>query len=345
MKYKTSVLKSVLTTLKTAIDKKDVSTQLGCVILSHGFIFAYNGVTMVSFPFDWDDGTIAINALDFNNIVSGISDKEIQLSVEQDTLKIRSDNTKAEIALLLDSTNVEDIYYSFDWETFDWIDLPDNFVTALAMTQSSMAKKAQAIYAVDCVSVQGDTICASDGFRFTQYMLSEGMPEFLIPYSGVKNLIKYPDIKQYHVDRNWAHFLDVNEVVISCRLVRGTFPDVQEIIQNFQSNRVIPLDKTMIPILKKMGKITDETTDFLKFVRITIKPGETTIKSSKIGASITQRCANDLTVPELTFVISPIFLIEILDKVTEIAVGDHHALFEYDDFLHFVSLPILDNNK
>lgn len=338
-KINTKKFREVVKTALAGTSNKDLVVQMAHIVLSGEEVLAYNDRISMMIPFK-TGVTASLPAEDLNKILNGINDETLDITIDGGQAIITSASTKAELSTEVDSRAVEDYFATLNFDDMEWSGLPDKFLDHLALARLSVSSNAMDANNLHCVHIKNNLMRSSDGHRLSELILDAGMSEVLIPGNVVADILSFKDFDNYAVDRGWIHLENPEGVVVSCRTVLGEFPDFGPIFDRFELKSKVLIDSDIIPVLQNLGTLVAGDADFMKAVAINMKKGTTVITGHKEGMKIEKKIPNTFKGPEVDFNISPTFLAHILTMTNELALGETSALFETEDFRHFVQLPL-----
>lgn len=339
MKIKTQELKKAIKSCLAGTDTKDLVMQMSHLVFNEEEILAYNDKVSIMVPFE-SGINCSIPAEDLNKVLSGISDKELEMIVDGDEVKIISEGTEAILSTEIESRIVEEFFSNVDFEKMDWYELPKNFMDQLSLARYSASSNALDANNLFCVCIRGNTISSGDGHRLSKLTIDTEMEEVLIPSSSVNDIVGFNDFDEYSVNKGWIHLSNEDGVILSCRTVIGDFPDFSKIFKGFQEETKVVVDSNLIPILQNLGGLVSGQVDFMRSVSITITKGTTIISGKKEGLRIEKKIENKHTKEDVQFSISPDFLQYILSMTNTLSIGGHSAMFSSKTFQHIVQLPV-----
>lgn len=342
MKIKRNEFKEVIDSLLPAISKKDLVAQMSRIIFRDDIAGTFNDQIAISYPVDLNGIDCSVPAEDLAKILSGINEEEIGIEVAEGKMIITSTSTVAEISTVSESKAVEEFYNSLNLGSMDWKPLPDNFVEKINLAKFSTSANTYDPQNLFCVAIEKDYIYSGDGYRCSKIKCPTGMTErILVPHSSISSIVKFTDIVDYAIASGWIHFATSEDTVISSRIVKGEYPNVTKILSQFKGGEKIKIGKELIPVLNNVDNLLASSADFLRYVKIGIKKGKTTITGKKEGLTIQKSVKNDFKKDIVEFEISPSFLSSLLylDITNTIQIADHLAFFEGKGFQHLVTLP------
>lgn len=341
MPIKTQELKDAIKAALVGTSTKDLVVQMAHIVFNSHEILSYNDRVSISIPFE-SGIKCSVPAEDLNKVLSGISDKELTMVVDENSVAITSESTEASISTEVESRAVETYFDNLEFDAMEWEDLPKNFMSQLSLARLSASSNVYDANNLACVHIKGKSISSGDGHKLSMLTLSSKMKEVLIPSSSVNDIIVFSDFDEYAISDGWIHFSNESSTVLSCRIVIGNFPDLSQFFDNFEEVAEIKIDSNLIPILQNLGGLVAGQSDFMKSVQIQIGKGETIISGKKEGLQIKKKVVNKHTEDAIDFSISPDFLAHILTMTNTLSIGEATAMFASKTFKHLVQLPIMN---
>ncbi len=344
MRIQTKDFREVVENLLPATSKKDLVAQMSRVIFRDDIAGTWNDQIAISYPLELGGINCSVPAEDLSKILSGITEDEVDIEVSEGQMIITSISTCAKISTISESTVVEDFYASLNLQNMTWNKLPDNFLEKLELARFSVSSNSYDSDNIFCIAIIGDYLYSGDGYRCTRVACPVGAEKpILIPQSSISSILKFTDIIEYAVSGGWINFATSEDVIISSRIVNGTFPDVDHILDNFVPHEEVVLSKDIIPMLDNINKLLSEDVDYLKSVSIYIGKDETTVTGKKEGLDIKKGIRTKSTTDSLSFDISPVFLSNLLtlDLIDSFQISkSNSAMFRGEGFEHLIVLPI-----
>ena len=144
-------------------------------------------------------------------------------------------NKKGNVKVKLNSYDeiLEDYGVCWDYDKFEWEPLPEKFIESADTCLISVSDRMEN-YTLCCLHITGDTIESCDGFRISHIQGSNvGLPacaDVLVLGESIK-LLKQFSWVSYSIREGWIDFKSEDGIYISFRLVAGSFPDSEEVIE------------------------------------------------------------------------------------------------------------------
>lgn len=262
-------LLNALQIVKPGLANKEIIEQATSFAFANNRVVTYNDEISISHSVKGLNITGAVKAEGLYQLLSKLTQSEIEITATDNELLLRSGRIKAGIPLqqeikipLIDRPN-------------KWLKLPDDFKEAIKFTMASCSKDMSSPI-LTCIHVKNEQVESLDGYRVTCYKIA-AMPtdSFLLPANIAADLIGY-DLKYIATSDNWMHF-KAGKTIISCRVLEGQFPDIKPFLK--VRGPVIKLPRSLSEVLNKatiFSKKQDLSID--EEVKITLKKNRMTIR-------------------------------------------------------------------
>lgn len=327
MKIEKEKLSQALLKVKPALSNKPIIEQTDHFIFHGEFLSTYNDKISISFPFK-TDFSAAVRADEFNKLISKISDKEIELIVDEAKLTIKTEKGEGEVVI-----QNEIKCPIIDIQIKNWIQLPGGFIPGIRFCSFS-ADKNMLQEELTCLWITKQYIFSSDNSRATKYILDEEVKNsFLLPASSASELVKYEPI-EYILEDSWIHFKNNDGIIFSSRAIAGEYP--QQIWDLFDKDGIeveIPSDLIFGIDKAKIFADDGQTEDILLVAK--------NKKMNCCGYGKFGKWTEKFNINydgEFTVTVSPDALKEILEYTRKMFVGESKLSFYEKNFHHSICL-------
>jgi hypothetical protein len=153
-----------------AMADREVFDQANKVAFKDGCLISYDDHMSISQPLvGSEEITGAIDGRRLHSLLSSLSgDVNVRLALEGEQLMVGAGRTKAKFSLVPVNLPLEEIDQSGDY-----MDLPVDFTAGLALVHGCCARELSRPV-LTCVSLKGNTMTASDGFRVAEATFADG---------------------------------------------------------------------------------------------------------------------------------------------------------------------------
>lgn len=343
---KTNILLDAIETVLPGISNKGLIEGADTIIINNGEFIAYNDKisisTLVNDPgFDIE---AAINATDFKNIIKGIKEEEVELSINKNILSIISDKTEAQIPVGENSKLILDLIKSLHIMDLEFNNLPDDFNEGLKLTMFNVSDDYSDQNNLFCLCIKDDTIYTADNFRLSRYKMKSSInTTCLIPKNNLMDLYDFNPIG-FQKSKGWMHFLNNKDAIFSCRIVEGDYPVTDDLFKIKGSSKKIELPIELKETLLSITSLQNQILNAQKAVKIKFEGTQMFCEIARdkiwVKKTLTLKEKTPFIKP-ISFKISSIFLIEILNILQTVKVNKTQAVFEIDNkFKHTILLQL-----
>lgn len=309
MRVEREKLLSQLQSVTPGISAKGILEQSGSIVFSNGNVLTFNDEVSCSSPCDLKDVEGAIVAGTLVDILSKMREKELVFVQKDGQLKARGNRRRFTIAMEKQiKLPVDEVEKPTEWNA-----LPNEFCEAIKVVSSCTGKDASKFLTL-CVHMHPEHIEATDNVQIARYPLRlEGCLEkgILIRAASLK-FVTEADVTEFCETKSWAHFRNPNGLVISVRLARKKYKELDAFFK-IEGGKRIELPKGLGEAVERAEVFTNDNAD-VGPVLIGLKPGAMHIKG--VGASGEYEEFKDIKYkgPRLRFTMSPKILVDLANR-------------------------------
>ena len=336
MKIDRKELCDILGMLRPGLHKKENVQQSCHFIFLNNKIAVYNDKISITHPFECEE-QFSVKGEEFFRLINGITDKEIDVTLKNSKIKIKSKNTSANMATLSEDQNViSEKINTLEKGMKKWKPLPPDFCEAISLCGFS-ASSDLSTGIRSCVCIVGDKCYSVDGFRGSSYTFKEEIEDILnIPIIAAIELMKFP-VTKYCFSNNWICFKTEDDVVFSCASIDGDFPvdKLETVFNEIENLSVVELPSELKQTVEEVLMLaSDDETRAGKLVSIILEEGTLTVTANNDLGSVKKVIDVDFEEEPITMMINSTFLSQILNKSVEMYVGEKWLFFAMPDFRH-----------
>jgi hypothetical protein len=339
MKINREKLVNILSAIKPGLAKKQIVEAATHFIFTGQDVLTYNDSICIIHPFD-TDFKCSISANEFYKILSNISAEEIEITLEEDKLKIKTAKTKVTLA----TSSGESILDMIENLKLDEVmkkltPLPEGFLRGVELCSFSTSKSmAQPV--LTCVLIKDKLIMSSDDLRISKFEMQKAIkPSILLPASAITELVKFP-VEDYCISDGWAYFATKDDVLFCSRLVIGEHNDYEKYFEGMEGTQ-INLPEDLAKMIESASVLTEGEYDTDRLIEIEIEKGKIRCKGENSLGWIENETTLDFKQDKsIKFSINPIFLMKILEYSSSMIYQDDRALFSTKGFDHLMALKI-----
>ncbi len=210
------------------LSRKDVIEQATSFAFMGDKVVTFNDEISISCKLPDINLTGAIKAEELYKFLSKVKTEEIELTMEENEIRIRSG--KAKIGLVIESEIK--LPLSELGEIKKWEKLPEDFMKTLETVRFCCARS-MSNSKLTCLHIRNDGIMEScDNYRAIRFQMKSKLSfSFLLPSSSANILLNYP-VMLTTISPGWVHFATKDKsLIFSCRVYSDTYEDLD---RNFQ---------------------------------------------------------------------------------------------------------------
>lgn len=322
----------ILNKVKPGLAQKDIVESMTQFYFTGSEVITYNDRISISYPLVTSFSAF-VKATILYNILSKLSDELVFMKLEKDKLNLKSEKSNIHIPILMDSEIVERIknINNSKKEITKWKSVPENFIECLKLC-SFVVSKSDAELVISCVSIQNGKCVATDKKRLAYSNLKEKMDNMFIKGTEIKNLVQISP-ESYAETSGWIHFKNKEGCVFSFRKVQGEFPSWGHLFEMTGTEIQMPLGILEGIDLAAVLADSDESAIRIKFVN-----NLCSVHVSTEAGKIDYESPVTYSEEELSFLINPTFLKEMMRFSTTIICSDEKALIKTENFAMITSL-------
>lgn len=338
MKINTAELKRALEIVKPGLSNKELVEQSTSFAFVNGCVVTYNDEISVSHPVAGIEIEGAVQAEELYKFISKLKTEEIILTIEQESIVIKSGRSTAGFAL------AKEIKLPLNEELGKkgkWIPIAPEFIETLKFVSLSCSKD-MTNAKLTCVHVnKNGFIEASDNFRVCHYKIDVPVKTFLLPESSVDPIarLKPTSITE---GRGWVHFRTEEGTILSSRTFFEDFVDTSkyigidtvDVVLNLPANLDEMLDKAIV-FIKKEKNFTDDIT-------ISIDEKFLTVESKSDTSWFKEKARIQYNSTPISFALSPFLLKDIIAKTDKCILVKNILYFKEANWIY---ITIVKNVK
>jgi len=322
---KRTELLSALEKIKPGIASRGIVESMTYYFFSGKEVVTYNDKISIQYPLE-TSFSLFVKASDLLKIVSKSTSDTISLVEKGNKLNIKSAKLKASLATIKDeeiTSRIANVNKSI--EEVKWKKLPDNFSECISLCFFA-ASKVESDQTLTCLHIDKKDCCASDNMRIAYAVFNSPMDNMLLKASEVGNLISI-NPTSYAISKAWLHFKNEDGCIFSIRQVNGFFPEVLELFK-FEGTK-IKLPQSITEGIDMASIFAD---DIQPSIDVKISNNICIISVKSDGGSLAYRSKIKYSGDDVTFVVNPQFLMEMMKHSTSITVCEDKAKLETENF-------------
>lgn len=339
MKVNRKELLDGLGELLPGLSDSNVIEQSNCFVFSgNGEVYAYNDEFLVS----WQGGNMcafegAVAAKPLLQLLEKSKQEEVDIDVESGTLVVKGKSFEAGLPVEAQISFPIDAILSDEDDSLEWVELPEDFLEGLEMVRHS-AGRDMTYPALTCIHFDKNVAESCDSKQASHYVFEESLGDvnFFLPEKHV-GAIKIISPDEYALGHSFIQFFNSKKMTyLACRMFDVEYPNIAYIFD---------VKGQEIKFPKQSGDIVDRASifaqeEFTKDAMVSVKITENlmTIEGKNDYGWYKEKCRLRYKGDELSFNINPKLLKNILERDTNLIVGDKSISIEADKFHYVVAL-------
>lgn len=339
MQIKTEKFREMLKEISSGLERRKIILGFAQIHFMEDRMFAFNDKLGVSVMYDFGFRA-SVSGPEFKKFVSKVESEDLEMTVSENEtyFKVKAGNIEAGWVFSADKIPGIDL---FQKAPTDWKECSEEFLEALKLCSFSVSQdpmNLESSEVSDVVSIEDDTIISSDGFRVSQYKLSEGIGiSTLIPGSSLKEIFN-KDIKFWAYQSPWLYFKLENGGLLCCKTINKKFRKFR--IDPFNVEGVeLPVSSEWINSIDITSVLLEREIDPDKLIEIILNSDEMICLTERdIGYIKSTITLDGEVIGERRFYASPIFLTQVLalPNLRSMILGEDRILFDAGNFKHVV---------
>lgn len=338
MKVQTEQLLSKLNAVKPGLasSKEDIEQSASFVFLGESVV-SYNDEIGVSCPLKTDFKG-AVKGEELIKLLSKTKEKELELVGEGNELKIKGKKMRAGVRMEAKIT----LPFQEIKLPEKMLNIPEKFLTALKFCAfSTSTDKARPL--LNCIRIQGQHGISCDNHRLTRYdMGGKAAPyfpeEILVPLPAAMALQDFSPV-QYGTNGGWIHFQMKDGLVFSCRTLAEKYPDVTRLLEVTGDKVEFPEDMKATLHMAQIFATGESSVD--SRVEVLIVDDVMTVTGRGEYGWLKEKSRIKHGKGTARFHIHPEFLLDVLDLLRTVTIGERMIKMEGQDFIHVAALLVV----
>lgn len=344
--------------LITAIDrvKSGLSNQnlyeLGALLNFTGtYIITSSDILFASIPFDLKEvGSFSVDAKGFYNILSGITEDEIEIKLNKDSLSISTDKTRARIRISIrDEAELKTIQKIAKEEA--WNKLSKTFMKYLSICSiSTLGDGLSSDSVLKNILIKDNMVVSSDSFRISKCMMRRKLrlpkKEVLLPSEAISKILN-KSFDSYSFSSPFFLLKNDSNLIYGIRMEEGKYKEFEEYF-NFDGVE-IDFPNDLFIVVSNASKFLRDSNDEISsendIIRITLKKNLIIVRAKRDIGWIEKKITTTYTGDSFSFIANPRLLEELSKEVTKMIVGEGKALFKTEGIEILIVLPQEDKKE
>ncbi len=318
--------------VKPGLASKEMIEQSTSFVFLKDRVCTYNDDIAISHPVPGLSLVLegAIRAEELYKLLSKIKKDEIVIEQSETELVLKAGKAKAGLALQSEiKLPLEDIEVQEKWKR-----VPEDLIPAIQFAVPSCSKD-NTRPVLTCVYVTTDgRVEASDNYRITRYKIGDMPSSFLLPAATAKDIVNYKIVKVAG-GKGWIHFKTEEETILSCRIYKGTFPDITDLLA--VEGQEFKFPKLLTDVLER-AEIFAEQESKDQMIKIIVRDNVMQVRAKNPVGWFIEEVKVTFDGEPFSFGINPNLLKSIAMQTRNCVIGKRCIKFTADKWEHVVSL-------
>lgn len=317
MKIKTKDLQEALTAVKAGLANKEIIEQTTSFCFLNGVVCTYNDEISVRCPISGLNVTGAVSADLLYKVVQKIKGDEIDITVTDMELLLTSG--KASSGLILDAEIK--LPFSEVPTPEQWHDISPEFTETLKMAMQACSSD-MLRPSMTGVHITPEYMESTDGYRCIRVDMLTPFTNTIIPMVVCRQVIGMTPTHVSITD-GWVHFKNTAGVVLSGRIIQGTFPNTSGILaQTYEDGVSIVFPIALKDIIDRAEVVGKKQHEMDSSIYVKIENKEITVESKSVEGWYKEVANIKYTGSPVEFIITPSLLKIVLDKLPQSVISD-----------------------
>ncbi len=339
VKLTQSRFNEMLEFVKSGVASKEVMEQSTHVVFDSKCMSTFNDFVFAAIPLKELDFKAAVPASVLMSIVKKLPDGPITLALKDDKMVVRSAHTTVQIKsspeVLLDISEIP--------SSMEWVTIPADFMDGLRLCETATSKTFSAPI-LTAIHLTSNYMEGCDNFRAVRITFDEDLfgdnhillPNKLFSGTGFGGI----DFCEYGFAEGWFGLrTKIGETIVCRTYPEADYPDVSMLFEEIEGIS-IPLPPELRPALERADTIVGVSNNVVQGdVLVKISGDKLTVHGDGSLGTITERIRTDKSIKEdVSFIVSPIALMDILKRTESAQVGENKILFTSENMVYAAAL-------
>lgn len=330
-----SELNKIFKIVKPGLDKSASIESMTYFFFSGKELVTYNSMVSIQYPLKTEFKCF-VSAKTLMGLLSKVVSDELTFSLKDDKLNVKATGININLPTIFDSEVVDRIKkVNKSIKEVEWTTLPSNFQESILLCQFA-ASKQDSDGTLTCVHIKEKVIQASNNKQIAISTIDKKMEEILLPSSCLKDLLEI-NPTDYATSKSWVHFKNAEGCVFSIRKIKGDYPNFEKFF-DFKGAK-IELTSSVTEGIDIASVLKNEENPFIK---VSVEENKCTISVKSAMGSMKHSTEIKYKGEEVSFVIHPEFLKEMMAHSTTIIVDKVKAMITSGDFKIVTALMTMD---
>lgn len=300
--------------VSAGLSPREIIEQSSCVVFRGGYAYTYNEEVACCQKTCLNiQGAVLADKL--LSLLRKLTDKIIQVEVRKRTKGGRELRIKGKGRWAAGFPIDKNILLPIDAikKPKKWKLVAENFSDAVGFVGACVGKD-ETQFHLTCIHLHPKWVEACDNFRAARFKLNTGLKKSILVRKEALKYVTSFGMTEFGLTKSWIHFKNSNGLILSCRLFIEEYPSLSEILNVKGTKTSLP--KGLIQATEKASLFADIDGEENNVI-INLKPGKVTVVGQSIHGWYRRTEKIRYNKEPITFTITPITLIEIIEKYNE----------------------------
>ena len=308
-----SLILSILESVSPGLATRELIQQGTCFVFTGGRVHKFNDEISCfrEFPVPI---TGAVKAKSLLDLLSKMSEDEIEIDCDGTTLQIKGKGKKCgltmEADILLPIESVED--------AVDWSPVAQGFSEAVGIVHSC-ASTEESTFVLTCIRITPDFLEATDQYQVARYQIETGVKNVLLVRAECLKKLTSLDIQEVSESGSWLHFRNQAGLQLSCRKYQDKYPELDRHIESLGDTK-ITLPGGLKEVVDRCSIFSSENASG-SYVLVEIQPDRIIISGEGPSGWYKEMKKTTFSGEPIKFSIAPKLLVELSSRANDCFVA------------------------
>ena len=329
MKVSREEILKQLESVLPGLSPREVIEQSSCVVFKDDRVYTFNDEVSCSQECCLSIQG-AVQAMPFVSILRKMKEEFLEITVEEEELKIKGKNKKAGIRM---ETEIQLPIDSIE-QPKKWRKLSDSFSEAVGMVKRC-ASKDETKLLLTHLHITPNWIEACDNFQAARYLIETGLKKSVLVRKDSLKFVESLEMIKYSITKNWIHFKNVIGLVFSCRKLVEEYPELDHLFKVKGEDTTLP--KGLTEAIERAEVFSNDNAEDDQIV-VRIKHDKIKIQGEGATGWFTEIKKAKYKGKSIGFAISPDLLKELIEQHNVCQVSEKCIKMQMGKFTYIASL-------
>ena len=332
MKVNRKSLLQVLESVAPGLAAKENIEQSTCFVFHDGHVLTFNDEVACSRKSPLET-TGAVRAKPLLDLLSKLSEDEIDVDVSSNKITIKGQRKKSEIRM--ESEVLLPVEAIERPKKDQWKELHPDFSEAVNIVHNC-ASKEESEFVLTCVHLDSGCVEATDRFQIARYPIELNVNgSVLVRASSIKSVVGF-DMTEIAQTDSWVHFRNPAGLLLSCRQYVEEYKNLAPFL-SIEGLKSLTLPGGLDEVISR-ARIFSEDNLAGNHVSIELSEGRVVIQGEGVTGSHKEMKAINYSGEPMKFRVAPDLLVEISKKGNECKIDENRLVVDTGKFRYATCL-------